>query len=250
MIRPHLRFSLLAILAAFCLAPAARADDKPIRALLVVGGCCHDYKHQKDILTEGISARANVAVDDRLRSRQRHKHLNPLYEKDDWAKGFDVVVHDECSSDVKDLKIINRILKPHREGLPAVVLHCGMHCYRSQGWPKTTALVRVHRAAFDRPRGPVADRRFVPRQGQPHHQALAGLDDGQRGALQQQRRQAAGHRPAAGPRQADLRSGRQEVRGRLRRRSGRTPTRARRGSSARRSGTTTPRSPTRGTWTL
>ena len=32
--------------------------------------------------------------------------------------------------------VIDRILKPHREGLPAVVLHCGMHCYRSEGWPK------------------------------------------------------------------------------------------------------------------
>ena len=32
------------------------------------------------------------------------KHLNPVYEKDDWAKGFDVVVHDECSADVKDFE--------------------------------------------------------------------------------------------------------------------------------------------------
>ncbi len=32
--------------------------------------------------------------------------------------------------------MINGILKPHREGTPAVVLHCGMHCYRSEGWPK------------------------------------------------------------------------------------------------------------------
>jgi len=39
---------------------AARAEDKPIRALLVAGGCCHDYAKQKDILTQGISARANV----------------------------------------------------------------------------------------------------------------------------------------------------------------------------------------------
>ena len=64
------------------------------------------------------------------------QHLNPVYEKDDWAKGFNVVVHDECSADVKDLKVIDRILKPHREGLPAVVVHCGMHCYRSEGCPQ------------------------------------------------------------------------------------------------------------------
>jgi type 1 glutamine amidotransferase len=63
-------------------------------------------------------------------------HLNPVYQNPDWAKGFDVVVHDECSADVKDLPTIDRILKPHRDGLPAVVLHCGMHCYRSEGWPK------------------------------------------------------------------------------------------------------------------
>ena len=64
------------------------------------------------------------------------KHLNPVYEKPDWAKDFDVVIHDECCSDVKDLDVINRILEPHRDGLPGVVLHCGMHCYRSEGWPK------------------------------------------------------------------------------------------------------------------
>ena len=60
-----------------------------------------------------------------------------MYEKADWYKGFDVIIHDECSADVKDLKLIQEtILKPHKDGLPAVVLHCGMHCYRSEGWPK------------------------------------------------------------------------------------------------------------------
>src|SRR5262249_42464500 len=66
------------------------------------------------------------------------KHLNPVYEKPDWSKGFDVIVHDECCSDVKDLTVVNRILQLHRDGLPAVVLHCGMHSYRTEGWPQTT----------------------------------------------------------------------------------------------------------------
>jgi len=137
MIRSPLCYSLLVALGTVCLVPAVRGDDdKPIRALLVAGGCCHDYKRQKDILTEGISARANVAWVIAYDPDDSTGHLNPVYEKDDWAKGFDVVLHDECSSDVKDLKLIDRILKPHREGLPGVVLHCGMHCYRSQGWPQ------------------------------------------------------------------------------------------------------------------
>ncbi|MGO9110527.1 MAG: ThuA domain-containing protein [Thermoguttaceae bacterium] len=137
MIRSQFRLSLLVIFASLSLAPAVRAeDDQPIRALLVAGGCCHDYKRQKDILTEGISARADVQWMIAYDPDDSTSHLNPIYEKDDWAKGFDVVLHDECSADVKDLKVIDRILKPHREGLPAVVVHCGMHCYRSEGWPQ------------------------------------------------------------------------------------------------------------------
>ena len=119
--------------------PAApeKAEVKPIKALLVLGGCCHDYAKQKDILKQGISTRANVEITIAYDPDTTTKHLNPVYENPDWAKAYDVVIHDECSSDVKDLEIINRILQPHREGLPAVVLHCGMHCYRSEGWPKT-----------------------------------------------------------------------------------------------------------------
>jgi type 1 glutamine amidotransferase len=118
-------------------APAAD-EPKPVRALLVIGGCCHDYKKQQDLLMKGISARANVQWAVSYDPDTGTKHLNPVYEKDDWAKGFDVVLHDECSADVKDPKIVERILKPHRDGLPAVVVHCGMHCYRTEGFPKAT----------------------------------------------------------------------------------------------------------------
>jgi type 1 glutamine amidotransferase len=116
----------------------AAAADKPVRALLVIGGCCHDYKQQKDILTKGISARANVEWTIAYDPDNGTKHLNPVYNSPDWSKNFDVIVHDECSADVKDLATIDNILKPHRDGLPAVVLHCGMHSYRSEGWPEKT----------------------------------------------------------------------------------------------------------------
>lgn len=132
-----------ASLTAVALHRAARADDKaaetaarPIRALLVCGGCCHDYARQKDILSKGISARANVEITIAYDPDKTDKHLNPVYENDDWAKGYDVVIHDECSAYVTDMKIVDRVLKPHKEGLPAVVLHCGMHCYRTEGWDK------------------------------------------------------------------------------------------------------------------
>jgi type 1 glutamine amidotransferase len=111
---------------------------KPVRALLVIGGCCHDYAKQKDILSKGLAARAHVEVVVAYDPDTSTKHLNPVYEKPDWSKDFDVIIHDECSSDVKDINVINRILDPHRQGLPAVVLHCGMHCYRSEGYPNST----------------------------------------------------------------------------------------------------------------
>ncbi|HJT78226.1 MAG TPA: ThuA domain-containing protein [Gemmataceae bacterium] len=122
------------------LAGLARSEDnpRPIRALLVLGGCCHDYAKQKDILAHGLAARANVQVTIAYDPDTSTHHLNPVYDDPDWAKGYDVIIHDECSSDVKDLKVIDRILKPHRAGLPAVILHCGMHCYRSEGWPTAT----------------------------------------------------------------------------------------------------------------
>ncbi len=104
----------------------------------MLGGCCHDYKKQQDIITKGISGKANVSWSIAYDPDTGTKHVNPVYEKEDWYKGFDVVVHDECTADVKDLKVIDRVLKPHKDGLPGVVLHCGMHSYRSEGWPKST----------------------------------------------------------------------------------------------------------------
>ena len=118
--------------------PVSGEDAKPIRALLILGGCCHDYSEQQKLLTEGISARANVQWEISYDPHTGTKHLNPRYEQDDWAAGFDVVVHDECTSDVTDFETVQRILKPHQDGLPAVVLHCGIHSYRTEGYPQAT----------------------------------------------------------------------------------------------------------------
>lgn len=134
---PFHRFATLCL--TICVAsPAAGEDAKPVRALLVLGGCCHDYKEQQTLLTQGISARANVQWEISYDPDTGTKHLNPQYEHEDWAKGFDVVVHDECTSDVTDIQVVQRILQPHRDGLPAVVLHCGIHSYRTEGYPQST----------------------------------------------------------------------------------------------------------------
>ena len=111
--------------------PAKKSGTRPINALLVTGGCCHDYDRQKLILTRGISARANVRWTVVQQGGKTTNTKIPLYNDPDWAKGFDIVVHNECFAAVKDKEFVDRILKPHREGTPAILIHCAMHCYRT-----------------------------------------------------------------------------------------------------------------------
>jgi type 1 glutamine amidotransferase len=111
----------------------SRAEDKaptPLKVLLITGGCCHDYATQKDLLKTGIEARAHVVIEQVHSSDTTTKARFPIYEKADWAKGFDAVIHDECSADVKDMPYVENILNAHKNGVPAVNLHCAMHSYR------------------------------------------------------------------------------------------------------------------------
>jgi putative membrane-bound dehydrogenase-like protein len=129
-------FALAVAAAALGLGRAAEAQDgkevKPIKALLITGGCCHDYGSQKKILPEAISKIANVEWTIVHQGGSSTKSMIPFYEKEDWYKGYDVVVHNECFADAADPAWTARILKAHREGVPAVVIHCAMHCYRDK----------------------------------------------------------------------------------------------------------------------
>ena len=108
-----------------------QAQEKPIRALLVTGGCCHDYARQKLILVRGVSARANVVWTVVHQGGTTTNTAIPLYRNRNWSEGFDVVVHNECFSNVKDKEFVENIVRPHRKGLPALLIHCAMHCYRT-----------------------------------------------------------------------------------------------------------------------
>jgi type 1 glutamine amidotransferase len=118
--------------------PAADADAakaKPLKVLMVCGGCCHDYENQKRILAEGLSARANVEFtivhEEGPEGKKDKTHRISIYEKEDWAKGYDLVLHNECFGAIEDVAFVERIAKPHKDGVPAVVLHCSAHSYRA-----------------------------------------------------------------------------------------------------------------------
>ncbi len=112
-------------------APAeGEAAKKPLRVLLVTGGCCHDYAQQRLILAEGLSARANIEVEFAHTDDKSTKPNFPIYNNPDWAKGYDVIIHDECAADVMEQPYVDNIVNAHKNGVPAVNLHCAMHSYR------------------------------------------------------------------------------------------------------------------------
>jgi type 1 glutamine amidotransferase len=114
-------------------AGAAEGDSEkvaPLKILLIAGGCCHDYATQTKLLKAGIESRiqAEVTVDYNPDTTTGAKYKS--YESDDWAKGYDLILHDECSANVTDPAYVKRILDAHRDGVPAVNVHCAMHSYR------------------------------------------------------------------------------------------------------------------------
>jgi type 1 glutamine amidotransferase len=125
-----MKFSILftALLAFTSLATADTV--KPLKVLLVLGGCCHDYANQQEILKKGIEERLNAKVEILYSPDKSTKAKFADYERKDWAKGFDVVIHDECSADITDPTYVGNIIDAHQNGTPAVNLHCAMHCYR------------------------------------------------------------------------------------------------------------------------
>ncbi len=127
---------LVALVLATVAASAFAAETAPLKVLLITGGCCHDYKAQKDILKNGLQARVNCVVDQVHVDDKSTKPALPIYGNPDYAKGYDVVIHDECSADINDPAVIKGVLKPHVDGIPGVNLHCAMHSYRFGNYGK------------------------------------------------------------------------------------------------------------------
>jgi len=127
----------------------AAEPPKPLRALLVTGGCCHDYAKQKDILKNGLEARAYVEVTEVHTDDKSTKPPLAILGNPDYAKGYDIVIHDECAADVSDPKLIKDVLAPHRSGIPGINLHCAMHSYRVGDPAKKSTAGEERSAWFD-----------------------------------------------------------------------------------------------------
>ena len=105
-------------------------SGKPIKALLITGGCCHNYLFQAAALTKGVEAHTDIEWTIKRDKRTGTKGKIELYNDPDWGKEYDVVVHNECFAATTDPEYIRKITEAHKAGVNAVVIHCAMHTYR------------------------------------------------------------------------------------------------------------------------
>ena len=107
------------------------AGQPRVNALIVSGGCCHDYPGEAKILMDAVNRVLPVDWTAVVQGGSGTRGAMPVYANADWAKGFDIVIHNECLADVDDPAYIRKITAAHRNGPPAIVIHCAMHSYRA-----------------------------------------------------------------------------------------------------------------------
>ncbi|MEX0685681.1 MAG: ThuA domain-containing protein [Balneolales bacterium] len=103
--------------------------DPTIKALLITGGGWHDYETQETLLTEGLSERLDIEWTIMHEGNKEPDYLIPELQEDDWADGYDVVVHNTGYGRVMDVEYINHLVESHK-GTPAVLIHASVHSYR------------------------------------------------------------------------------------------------------------------------
>lgn len=143
MTRTLARYPLACVLIAMCisLAPsrvqsadkpfAYYSGKKPIRVLLITGGCCHNYAFQSQQMTNAVGQKVRSQWTVVQEGGTGTQGEIDLYKNPDWAKPYDVIVHNECFADTDSAEYIRRITAAHRAGKPALVVHCAMHTYRA-----------------------------------------------------------------------------------------------------------------------
>ena len=97
-------------------APKAAKAGKPLKALLVTGGCCHNYEFQSKSLTLSSAAEADIEWTVVNKGGKGTTAEIELYNDPNWSKGYDVVVHNECFAGTKNMDYIKKIVDGHKGG--------------------------------------------------------------------------------------------------------------------------------------
>ena len=129
-----LTYTLTAALLAIPLTYSTQAEEDSVRALYVTGGGWHDYEGQVSIVTKAMEeAVPNIDITvSKVEGHGGEHNRHPAFKDENWADGYDVVVYNKCNAPhFSDDEWIERIVQPHRDGLPAVLIHGAVHNF----WP-------------------------------------------------------------------------------------------------------------------
>ena len=141
---------LVGLICLSALRPVVPAAEQPqlVKALLVTGGCCHNYAEQAAVITSLLTSNA-VTLGFKINWTVNHQggrttfNKLALFDNPDWAKGFDVVIHNYCLPDIADAEWVRQVMKPHRDGVPAVVIHCAVQSFHRAGLDEWSSFVGV-----------------------------------------------------------------------------------------------------------
>lgn len=115
----------------FSFSCASLKTNKPLKVLLVTGGCCHNYTFQAEVIKKCVPSSLPVQWTVVNEGGSGTEAKINLYNSANWASGYDLIIHNECFADTKDTGYIRKITRAHYEGANAVVIHCAMHSYRA-----------------------------------------------------------------------------------------------------------------------
>jgi uncharacterized protein len=111
------------------------AGQPRIRALMVAGGCCHDYPTQGGQLMKMLQTELPIDWDFKYIGGTAGPFIPKLYEDPNWYKGYDIVVHNECFTPADSLvseQYLQNAAAATRARIPAIVIHCAMHTFRAE----------------------------------------------------------------------------------------------------------------------
>lgn len=117
----------LALLLCVILTSCTTTKKRPIKAIYLTGGCCHDYKTQQKIIPEGMAKRIDISTD--IIFEMKADAMKARLSEKGWADGYDLVIYNLCHAKETDKAFVDSLTKLHYDGLPAMAIHCSMHSY-------------------------------------------------------------------------------------------------------------------------
>jgi uncharacterized protein len=153
--------------------PQGEIEQPGIQVLLITGGGWHDYETQERLLIDGLNDRIEETIEWTVvhEGDGEPDHHVSILKEENWADGFDVVIHNIGFGRVTDADYVARFVEYHKE-TPAVLIHSATHSYRyaepADPWFDFIGLRSMEHES---------QREFMVENVAPDHPIMAGLPD-------------------------------------------------------------------------